>query len=69
MSLLLALAIRGLPSPHGDDTHAAAKDYMGIMEGSGQTLPQDPKPSHFVCRSILLSGSLFVDVWCPVTVI
>ena len=39
MSLLLALAIRGLPSPHGDDTHAPAKDYMGIMEGSGQTLP------------------------------
>ena len=36
MILLLALAIRGLPSAHGDDTHAVAKDYMGIMEGSAR---------------------------------
>ena len=53
MSLLLALAIRGLPSPHGDDTHAVVKDYMGIMEGSGQTL-QDPKPSLAIQHQLVL---------------
>ena len=53
MSLLLALASRGLPSPHGDDTHAVAKDYMGIMEGSGQTLHKTPSPP------LLFSTSLY----------
>ena len=38
MSLLLALAIRGLPS-HGDDTHATAKDYRSIVEGIRRSAP------------------------------
>ena len=38
-SLLLAQAMRGLPSLHGDGTHAAAKDHRGSMEGSARKLP------------------------------
>ena len=54
MSLLLALAIGRLPSPHGDDTHVAAKDYRvqcGTLRANVTFRPPGP--------SMLLSTSLY----------